>query len=303
MKKLIYILLLAFVFSCTNSTKPPIDKKTFVNMLVDIHTIDGVKKVLLTDYRSSREEISAYKKILDKYKIDTSIFVANLKYYSNNIQEYNKVYSSVIDSLKKRNNHINDILKKYTKRDTTNLWKGKNQFSFSKDSLNSIKKSIKFVDKGAYCFSMNFKLGKRDRGIKNSVLIEYLDKDSKVLHKKRLLLKNSYINYKYAFSDTVLNAKCKSISITILDCTNLKKIKGRDYEISDILFINTFIDSKVIKKSFSEIKSMPKVKFSRFEKLKLLDEKKIDMMKANRREALKRREADPEDFGQRKRAE
>lgn len=303
MKKLIYILLLISIFSCKDSSKPPIDKKTFVNMLVDIHTIDGVKKVLLTDYRYNREEMTAYKKVLKKYKIDTSIFTENLRYYSNNIKEYNSVYSSVIDSLKKRTNHINDILKLYKKRDTTNLWIGNNRFSYSKDSLNIIKRTIKFVDKGAYCFSMNFKLGKKDRGLKNSVLIEYLDKDSIVLHKKRLMLKNSYINYRYAFSDTLTNSKCKLISLTILDCKNLNKIKYRDYEISDILFINTHVDSKVIKKSFSEIKSMPQIKFSRFDKLKILDESKLKMMKANRREALKAQEKDPEDFGQRKRAE
>lgn len=153
----IYIGVLFFVTSCFQYKKPEkpknlISKEMMVNILIDsrlISSANGKNKTILIKNGLNEETY-----IYEKYKIDSLQFALSNRYYSFYTEEYETIYTKVIDSLEilKKDFKALEVVEK--KQDSINKLKRKDSIVRFKerDSLRSIiirdsLKSIKLKNK------------------------------------------------------------------------------------------------------------------------------------------------------------
>ena len=98
-KRLLPALLLCLACACTNRPKDVLDMRDMTDVLVDIHTLDGV--FASTSYsRFQEEERDAYyEAILVRHHITKAQFDSSLLWYSRDPKKFEKVYTRVIDQL------------------------------------------------------------------------------------------------------------------------------------------------------------------------------------------------------------
>ena len=104
MKKVFFVILLAFLFSSCQEkpkTKVLIPEDKMVQILFDLHLADGVLNSTELSYSDSvlRAE-NYYANILKKYNIDRPIFDSALQQYTKNPELYLKIYDKVIGKLR-----------------------------------------------------------------------------------------------------------------------------------------------------------------------------------------------------------
>lgn len=99
----ISIILIVFllVTGCKRDPKPSntIDRKTFINVLVDIHIAESMyleKKGIKLDSLQSK---SLYFSVLRKYDISDEKMAATTLYYSRNPKEYDKIFTEVLSRM------------------------------------------------------------------------------------------------------------------------------------------------------------------------------------------------------------
>lgn len=101
MQRLILIILSSFflMVSC-NKSKPKgtLSEKKMVDLMTDIHLVDGYLNTLPVD--STRKVIDGlYEKVFEKYNIDSMIFKANIVYYLGNPIESKDLYAEITKKL------------------------------------------------------------------------------------------------------------------------------------------------------------------------------------------------------------
>ena len=101
MKQILFLLVSLFVLSCTNNPVPKpdnlLDEKVMVDIIYDISILqatDGSMPYKLTEHNIKMDQY-----ILDKYKIDSTAYRQNQKYYAANARKYKKIYKKVIERL------------------------------------------------------------------------------------------------------------------------------------------------------------------------------------------------------------
>ena len=89
------------VLSWTNNPVPKpdnlLDEKVMVDIIYDISILqatDGSMPYKLTEHNIKMDQY-----ILDKYKIDSTAYRQNQKYYAANARKYKKIYKKVIERL------------------------------------------------------------------------------------------------------------------------------------------------------------------------------------------------------------
>ena len=101
MKQILFLLVSLLVLSCTNNPVPKpdnlLDEKVMVDIIYDISILqatDGSMPYKLTEHNINMDQY-----ILDKYKIDSTTYRQNQKYYAANARKYKKIYKKVIERL------------------------------------------------------------------------------------------------------------------------------------------------------------------------------------------------------------
>ena len=101
MKQILFLLVSLLVLSCSNNPVPKpdnlLDEKVMVDIIYDISILqatDGSMPYKLTEHNIKMDQY-----ILDKYKIDSTTYRQNQKYYAANARKYKKIYKKVIERL------------------------------------------------------------------------------------------------------------------------------------------------------------------------------------------------------------
>lgn len=103
MKKYIIILVTLVLVACSNKPKVPdyvIPQEEMVNIVVDIHLLDGIMTVnRIRKSLVNKDSVNYYNQIFEKYNITQEDFDTSLYFYSHNINEYNDIYEQVLNKL------------------------------------------------------------------------------------------------------------------------------------------------------------------------------------------------------------
>jgi len=90
------------MLSCTHEegSRPEIKRDKLVDVLFDIHLVDGYLAYSGTRVDRDRNKIeNAYWYVLRKHNVTPRQFDNTMKYYSNHIDDYEKIYNKVIEKL------------------------------------------------------------------------------------------------------------------------------------------------------------------------------------------------------------
>jgi len=106
-----FILCFGVFVACKKNTDTPegiLESKKMVAVLIDIHLLESQIPHLTKMPDSSYILYKSYeKKIFQKHKIDSTTYKQSYSYYLNNLQEFEKIYGQVIDSLVYRETTLN----------------------------------------------------------------------------------------------------------------------------------------------------------------------------------------------------
>lgn len=113
MKKIILLLLICFLQSCSNKNqiqKPAklIEKESMENIYYDLALLQALKTS--SPEKLFPNKINPQTYIYQKYKIDSFQFVQNNKYYAKNIDEYKEMFDRVTEKLKLQKAEIDTII-------------------------------------------------------------------------------------------------------------------------------------------------------------------------------------------------
>lgn len=102
MKKYIIITFTVLFVSCSFNKRPEdvISQEDMVNIIVDIHLLDGLMSVRdVQKELVSADTSNYYDLIFEKYGYDRAQFDTSLFYYSKNINTYDDIYNEVVNKL------------------------------------------------------------------------------------------------------------------------------------------------------------------------------------------------------------
>jgi len=104
MKHVIYFFVLFFIIiSCNKKTNIPeniIPKNKIVSILVDMHLADATLNImLLRQTKINYKPEDYYYTVLKKHNTDKQTFDRSIKYYSQDLVEYDKIYDEVLKQL------------------------------------------------------------------------------------------------------------------------------------------------------------------------------------------------------------
>jgi len=104
------IIVLFFLLSCNQNSDNILSKKEFTNLLVDIHIADGyiVEKGLF-DKDLKNDSLSYYNSVFKKHNINRADFDKNIDYYTNNLEEFEKIYNNVIKIIKEKEQVLDSL--------------------------------------------------------------------------------------------------------------------------------------------------------------------------------------------------
>ncbi len=110
-RHIIYIVISLIVISgCTTDIsekkeKPPanlIPRDEIVNVIVDMHLYDAAIKEKQKKHRDIlKSKYYLYQTVMEKYNITREQFESSLKYYQQDLDDYDKIYDDVIEKLSK----------------------------------------------------------------------------------------------------------------------------------------------------------------------------------------------------------
>lgn len=97
MGKYIFIIVAVFFLSCESRTKYKkpkdlIPKDQMIDLLTDLHLVNGISGVKSKDGKKTENYMSA---LYEKYHIDSTRFAASNLYYISNISEYEEMFEEV----------------------------------------------------------------------------------------------------------------------------------------------------------------------------------------------------------------
>lgn len=120
MKRLIPVLfLLIFFLACSDSTpKGVLARENMVNLLTDMHVVDGYANTLPTD-SLTRKTYPLYRSVFKKYNTDSINFRRSIDFYTRRPEELKQIYVSVTTKLenmqKAEQKRLDDIRKREEK--------------------------------------------------------------------------------------------------------------------------------------------------------------------------------------------
>jgi hypothetical protein len=101
-KKISFFLIIILVItSCIRDPKPSnvIDRKTFIDMLVDIHLAEGMFLERGSIKIDSLQSKSLYLSVLKKFNVSEERMLTTTLYYSRHTKEYDKIFTEVLSKM------------------------------------------------------------------------------------------------------------------------------------------------------------------------------------------------------------
>lgn len=100
-KYLFFFFLLVF-FACTNRPREVLNVREMTNLLVDLHTLDGIFTTFEFQHLSADERNRYYEAILEKHNVNQAQFDSTLVWYSRDPKRFERVYTRVLKHLTKQ---------------------------------------------------------------------------------------------------------------------------------------------------------------------------------------------------------
>lgn len=101
MKTILYTILLFSVFACNTSpvAKPDnlLDEDVMVDILYDVAILQAIDGHVPERLISNNIQTNTF--IYNKYKIDSTTYYQNHKYYASNVRKYKKMYTELISRI------------------------------------------------------------------------------------------------------------------------------------------------------------------------------------------------------------
>jgi len=104
-KYLFFILLLTF-FACTNRPRDVLNVREMTNLLVDLHTLDGIFETFEFSHLNADERNRYYEAVLKNHNINQAQFDSTLVWYSRDPKRFERVYARV---LKRLTNQLDEV--------------------------------------------------------------------------------------------------------------------------------------------------------------------------------------------------
>lgn len=141
------------LLSCSNRPKEVLSMKEMTDVLVDLHTLDGILGT--EEYRSLKQEEKDkyYEAVLEGHSIHQAQFDSSLVWYSRDPKKFEKIYVRVVDRLtaeeeavKAGKYHLIEPQNPHLDLASVNLWKGSARFELANDSLSRRQPAIALAD-------------------------------------------------------------------------------------------------------------------------------------------------------------
>jgi len=201
MKKIIILFLITlFVVACSRP-KNVIERQKFVEILAEIHINDAIlaKEGFFDKNITAGDSISFYNHLFKKYDITRQQYKENLEYYSNDIEDFLKIYNEVSTVLKTKlvqldslnGNNLTEPI------DTLNLWNQQQIWNLPENGENeTIKFSIEAHQVGTYTLSADIKIFEDDGSQTPRITINAYYKDGTYDSNEMNIVKNGeFKNY------------------------------------------------------------------------------------------------------------
>lgn len=238
MKYLKYLIIILCFISCNEKHSAPLNKEKFAAVLFDIHSVQGYKSIIRGRHYSNNEVDEFEASILRKHSIDKALFDSCVVYYARHIDLYEQVYESVIDSLNRRKSRYEAIITANKKRDTLNIWTGKDSLSFKEDSIKIYECRVPFKEKGMYRLALRVKVGPTDKAVKNRLVGFFKTLNDSLIAFDTIRINRDTLWHRY-YMKAISDSLCyESLYFKLMDCDNLDSLKNRDVLINDIILTN-----------------------------------------------------------------
>ena len=103
MKKFLLLVIGIVIISCSKNPAPKpdnlLDDEVMINILFDIAVLQAAEGTMT--YRLTENNIKVNTFIYEKYKIDSTTYYQNQKYYAANTRKYKKMHQDVLARLEK----------------------------------------------------------------------------------------------------------------------------------------------------------------------------------------------------------
>ncbi|MDQ3395216.1 MAG: DUF4296 domain-containing protein [Bacteroidota bacterium] len=106
MKYIFFFLLITLAFSCDRKKATPagiIPQEKMVGIFIDMHITESKISALNLKRDSTRILFKHYEQeVLNKHNVAKEIYLESFKYYTENVNDMERIYDAVIDSLSLR---------------------------------------------------------------------------------------------------------------------------------------------------------------------------------------------------------
>ena len=113
MKHLFFLVGIFFLVSCSNNPTPKpdnlLDEEVMVDIIFDISILQSADGAYTYKLAEANIEIDQY--LFDKYKIDSTTYSQNQRYYASDPKKYKKIYKKVIEKLEQEQIKNEELLK------------------------------------------------------------------------------------------------------------------------------------------------------------------------------------------------
>lgn len=113
MKYLFFLVGIFFLVSCSNNPTPKpdnlLDEEIMVDIIFDISILQSADGAYTYKLAEANIEIDQY--LFDKYKIDSTTYSQNQRYYASDPKKYKKIYKKVIEKLEQEQIKNEELLK------------------------------------------------------------------------------------------------------------------------------------------------------------------------------------------------
>lgn len=132
------------ITACHSRPKDIIPPEKMEDLLVDVHTSEGLMEIEYDLFRTPGRKEAARKAVLDKYGVSQDQFDTSLVWYGRHLEEYIRIYDRVIERLKTQDEALRaqieaDEMQTLTRPgDTVDIWKREKYFVLQPDLLQGI---------------------------------------------------------------------------------------------------------------------------------------------------------------------
>ncbi len=174
LKYLILITLLVVLIlapGCERKEKGIISDEKLVRVLVDFHKVNAL--TLLQPFIKtfhSLDSVNLYEPIFRKHGITQEQFEKTMRYYTFYPLEFEKIYDKVISKLTHEQTAIAELIAAAARDTATNLWKGRNVWSFPAYGIdNRLPLNVPVNRAGTYTLSAYIRMYKDDISINPAI--------------------------------------------------------------------------------------------------------------------------------------